>query len=147
MNLMKNAILSFLRMKLIVLGLLFTGLAVFSPNDMQAQGYELDPLYSVPSGNFVEPNIAIGRLEADLESLKVLMSQLNPNSSQYRDMAAKYAYYDEIRIILVEDSSSHNPTAQAIASGARIYTMEAYHMISKNLKTQYREDAIDLLRA
>ena len=134
-------------MKLIVLGLLFSGLAVFSTTDMQAQGYELEPLYSVPPGNFVDSPTAIARLEADLESLKVLMSQLNPNSSQYRDMAAKYAFYDEIRIILVDDNGSHaSPTAQAIAGGARIYTMEAYHMISKNLKMQYREEAIDLLR-
>ena len=134
-------------MKLIVLGILFTGLSVFSTADVHAQTQQLDPMYSVPSGNFVDAATAIFRLEADMESIKFFLSQLNPNSSQFRELEAKYVYYDNIRMILTEGKGSHSSdTAAAIAGGMRIYAQEGYETLNKTLKLQYRENAIQLLR-
>ena len=143
---MKNAVLNFLQLKLIVLSFLFTGLCVFS-SDLQAQKATIDDLYSAPQGQFVNANTAITRLEIELESLKITMSHLVPGSQQYLELDAKYAYYDQIRAILVDGKTFDSAAvASAIGAGMGIFATDVYDNFPKTLKQEYKQGAINLLK-
>jgi|SRR5687767_3239645 len=143
---MKNAISKFIGIKTIMLCLLMTSLSMLSTTDMSGQSGLGEDLYSTPQGNFVDAGTAIIRLESELDVMREALSHLNPNSPAYIETEAKYAYYDEIRMILVDGKEfGSNATAAAIAGGFRIFGSEVFDHITKTQRLNFKQSAIDLL--
>jgi hypothetical protein len=144
---MKNVVLNFIQLKLMVLSFLFTGLCVFSSSNIQAQKATVDDLYTSPQGQFVNAPTAITRLEIQLSSLKNTISNLVPGSQQYLELEAKYAYYDQIRSILVDGKTFDSAAvASAIGAGMGIFATDVYDNFSKTLKQEFKQSAINLLK-
>ena len=144
---MKNAVLNFLQLKLIVLSFLFTSLCVFSSSDLQAQKATIDDLYSPAQGQYVNASTAITRLEIELSSLKNTISNMVPGSQQYLELEAKYAYYDQIRAILVDGKTFDSAAvANAIGVGMGIFATDVYDNFPKTTKQGFKQSAINLLK-
>ena len=142
---MKQELLKLSRFKLLVLSCVLVGICMFSTTDMTAQSaYAKD---AIPQGNFVDVNLAILRLDAELESFQVLLAGLNPYSQAYRTLTAKYLYYDTIRERLAAGKETDpSAVALAITEVSKALGADAYGGLSKTLQDQFKQDVIQVLQ-
>jgi len=144
---MKNLVLEGIRSRLLIAGIICTGLFMFTA-DLNAQHATPHDLYEAPEGDFVVASIAVGRLDAELAQIRYTINNLTPGSHIHYEWEAKYAYYDAVKAALLDSKSGHSQdVANAIAKGAHIFSTEAWSSLSKTLISSYRENLINLLKA
>ena len=142
---MKNLVLKFMRLKLVVFGFILTGFTVLSFSELQAQTFTSHN--GGPQGAFVDVYTAIDRLEAELASIKFLLSNLHPNSQAYRELNAKYLFYDKIREILADSKTFDSARVALVVKevGSFLHS-DAYGGLSKTLILQLKQDVTLLLQ-
>jgi len=128
--------------------LLILGFGIINTTDISAQtAATFESAHNVPSGNFVDVPTAIVRIDQHLEYLKIFMSQLNPNSQEYKNLQESYTYFELIGSILAEaNSSSSSLVAEAIATALELLSMDAYGAVSVKKHAELRQSAIALLK-
>ena len=142
---MKNLVLILIKQKLLVFSFLVTGFTVISSSELQAQTFTSHN--GSLQTNFVNAYVAIDRLEAELASLKVLLASLNPNSQIYRDMNAKYEFYDRIRAILVDGRTFDSGTvAITVEQVSRLLSTDTFGLLSKTYILQLKQSIHQLLQ-
>jgi hypothetical protein len=142
---MKNIVWKLTRVRLVVLSFLLTGLSVFSFSSLQAQS--AIATNAVPQGNFVDGQTAILRLEAELESIQVLLESLNPNSQAYRTLNAKFIFFTSVMEALIS-AKAESPATVAVTISEVGSTLgnDAYGNLSKTVIQQLKQEIIELLQ-
>lgn len=142
---MKFSIISLLKSKCLLMALLITGL--FTAGELNAQTASPNGLYNNPQGTFVNVPTAIIRIDAELTSIKTLMSTMNPGSPSYREHQGLYDYYDSILKHLNDAKTTDSAaTAGAIAKGLIIFTTDVYDYFDTKVKAEFKQNAINLLK-
>jgi len=117
---MKNLLLNFIRVKLIVFSLLFTGLSIFSFSDMQAQSVTIDLSYlsSVLWKTNVELNAS---LVQERSKMDVVLSLPDLQSAD----RSLFLAYQRLLDYILEDIQANMPVAEAIKTNYEKVLTEA----------------------
>lgn len=120
--------------------LLLLGLFLFAPTLSQAQT-KLDE--SVPAGPYVSVQDAITRIEQHVDIIKPQIEFMSPGTQEARNLLARIDFYLDII-----DRLQKGNTVQASIQGAlNILSSDQHSTISKVKQLEYKQEAIDLLKA
>jgi len=139
---MKSKVSAILSFRLAIVSLIFAGLFLFAPSTMKAQSTAVANFHSVPPVAYVTPAVAITRVEGQILWLKGQYEVLDPNSQEYRNNEAKYAFYTAI----LNNLNDGKTVAQSIESALLVFDTDAVGVLPKGKKEEYKQDAINLLK-
>jgi len=138
---MKSTIIHLLPLKLILIGLILIGFGTGSVSDMHAQSHVNDSFLSVPNGPYVSVQTAIDRLETQCKILKGQLEVLDPATSTYRTVEAKYDYYSTILQALYDGKT----VKESLVTGLTALLNDRYNVFTKQEKDQIKQESISLL--
>lgn len=142
---MKNLVLKFIRLKLVVFSFILAGFTVLSSSDLQAQTFTSHN--GGLQGNYVNAYVAIDRLEAALASIRGTLAGLNSNTQQYKDLSAKYEFYDKIRATLADGKTFDSATvAITVEEVSRLLSTDTFGSLSKTYILQLKQSINQLLQ-
>lgn len=141
---MKSSFSKLIAFKPMLITMFVMGLfAVVTPS-LQAQSAKVnDNFASIPNGPYVSPATAIIRLEEQCTTLKAALEFFNSSSQEYKNALAKYEFFNAILNPLYEGKS----TEESLVIGLHGLTTDVYGKLSKEKRQEFKDEAIELLKA
>lgn len=128
--------------KFLLLTAISVVMCLIASSGIQAQSSKVNSgLYDIPKGPYVEADLAILRLDAELNTLKTQMLALNPGTQSYKVVEWKYVFYHSIRDRLVDGREVRD----AIVTGLGIYVTDMYGDAPESQKLQHKNAVVQLL--
>lgn len=141
---MKSSITKVLNAKPIFICLIMVGLYVVSAPTLQAQSTQSSfNSGTVPNGPYVTPAVAISKVEAKILLLKEQYEILNPNTQEYTYNEIKYSLYTA----LLNNLNAGKTVKESLESAIPILSIDASSALPKTKREEYKQEAINLLRA
>jgi hypothetical protein len=121
----------------------FAGLAFIKslPQVYAQNNTVLDHLYDPPSGQFVDAQVAILRLDQAIVPLKTTMLNYSAGGPEYDQAFRKYSYFNAITNYIVEGKT----VPVSIVDALKVIASDVYAVPPKTL-ADYKLEAINLLR-
>ena len=141
---MKSTCTKGFSLTLTFVSLMMVGLLTLTPSQSAvAQSNVVQDFDFVPSGPYVAPNVALIRVENQIEVLKPQFDNLTPHTQDYRNLEAKVDFY-----LSILKSLEGGETVQAsIKTALTVLVSDAHETLPKPLRQEYKDEAIQLLKS
>jgi len=141
---MKSSVSPFSPIKLTLVVLVLAGLCWLVPNQARAQSSFIasNGFYDVPAGPFATSDVALTRLEAQIQSMKTQFEYMTPGSQDFKNLDAKYQFYT----IVYEQLAAGKTVQESITIGLKFFATDASADLPKGKKEQYKQEILTLLK-
>lgn len=139
---MEKAVFNFLSIKLTLMSLILVGISIFAPSHIAAQ--TTTDYVSQANVVFISPSAAKTKVDGKLLEINNLLGTLNNQSQEYLYTGFQRDFYTAIK----DQLNSDKTVQEALEFGINILiTGNASHQLPKLNRAQYKQEAINLLKA